>query len=123
VANKNGTAITYTLITGGGLGMTHYLPTSEASPETVGAPINAKEIYGMTVTTDSGVITVENEVRFLIAAPRDDLRMWTPLNALFLGGFTVNSDYYGGSFSDSLDLDTARNPRFKRGVSVVHFGE
>lgn len=126
VINKNGIPITHTLITGGDVGMTHYVDPMEASPENVeggGAPINANVKYGMSIDTDNATITLENYVRFLMAAPRDDLRMWMPINGLFLGGFMLNSDYYGGSFSDSMDLDTTQNPRYKRGVTVVHYGQ
>lgn len=122
VINKNGVQITYTLITGGGLGQTYYLDPQDSSPESVGVPIGGKVVYGMTVTTDSATIVLENNIRFLMATPRDDLRQWMPINGLFMGGFVVNSDYYGGSYSDSLDLQTDRNPRFKRAVTVVHYG-
>lgn len=122
VINKNGVPITHTLITGGGVGTTHYLDPADASPEREGVPIGAKVVNGMTITTDSASIVLDNNVRFLMATPRDDLRMWMPINGLFLGGFCMNSDYYGGSFSDSLDLQTADNPRFKRAVTVVHYG-
>lgn len=125
VVNKNGHPITYTLITGGGVGMTHYLDPRDVNPENLdggGPPIGANVIYGMDIQTETASIVLDSNVRFLMATPRDDLRMWVPINGLFLGGFMVNSDYYGGSFSDSIDLETAQNPRFKRGVTVVHYG-
>ena len=122
VINKNGTPITHTLITGGGIGTTYYLNPAETGPESEGVPINAKVVNGMTIETESATITLDTNVRFMMVAPRDDLRQWVPLNGLFLGGFVVNSDYYGGSFSDSMDLQVDRNPRFKRAVTVVHFG-
>jgi hypothetical protein len=122
VINKNGTAITHTLITGGGIGMTHYLNISDVSPESEGVPLGAKVVNGMTIETDNATITLDTNVRFMMVSPRDDLKMWLPINGLFLGGFMVNSDYYGGSFSDSMDLQVERNPRFKRAVTVVHYG-
>ena len=122
VINKNGIEITHTLITGGGLGMTYYVDPNRSSPEQFGVPIGAKVQNGMTITMDNVTIVVENQVRFLMAQPRDDLRQWMPINGLFMGGFVINSDYYGGSYSDSLDLQTANNPRFKRAVTVVHYG-
>lgn len=122
VINKNGTPITHTLITGGGIGMTHYLDAAATGAESEGVPIGAKVVHGMTIDTDSATITLDTNVRFMMVMPRDDLKMWLPINGLFLGGFMVNSDYYGGSFSDSMDLQVDRNPRFKRAVTVVHFG-
>lgn len=122
VINKNGLPITHTLITGGGIGMTHYLNPAETGPESEGVPLGAKVVNGMTVGTDNATIVVDSNVRFMMVSPRDDLKMWLPINGLFLGGFMVHSDYYGGSYSDSMDLQVERNPRFKRAVTVVHFG-
>lgn len=119
VVNASARPITYTLITGGGLGKTWYIdPRTIASP----AGLNGVETYGMTVTADNLSMTLENYVRFLMAAPRDDLRELVPANGLFMGDFMVYSDFFGGSYNPNMDLTVTQNPRFKRGVEVAHFG-
>lgn len=119
VVNASARPITYTLITGGGLGKTWYLdPRGMASP----AGINGVESYGMTVNADNMTMVLDNFVRMLIAAPRDDLREQVPANGLFMGDFMLYSDYFGGSYNPNMDLTQTQNPRFKRGATVVHFG-
>jgi hypothetical protein len=119
IINAAGRPITHTLITGGGLGKTWYLdPRNMASA----AGLNAVEYYGMQVSADNMTMVLDNYVRMLVAAPRDDLREQVPANGLFLGDFMLYSDFFGGSYSPNMNLNETQNPRFKRAATVVHFG-
>lgn len=119
IINATARPITYTIITGGGLGKTWYIdPLNMASA----AGLNAVEYYGMSVSADNMMMVLENYVRMLVAAPRDDLREQVPANGLFMGDFMLYSDFYGGSYSPNMDLATTQNPRFKRAATVVHYG-
>lgn len=119
IINAGGRPVTYTMITGGGLGKTWFIdPRGLASA----AGLNGVEYYGMQVSTDNMTMVLENYVRMLIAAPRDDLREQVPANGLFMGDFMLYSDFFGGSYSPNMDLATTQNPRFKRAATVVHYG-
>lgn len=119
IVNSAARPITYTLITGGGLGKTWYIdPRNLASA----AGLNGVEYYGMQVTADNMSMVLENYVRMLVAAPRDDLREQVPANGLFMGDFMLYSDFFGGSYSPNMNLAETQNPRFKRAATVVHYG-
>lgn len=117
VTNRNNQNIGYTLITGGGLGKTWYMPQGKLKSA---AGLNAQEFYGMTVSADNMQIVVENMIRFLVAAPRDDMRQMVPANWQFIGSFMLWNDLFGGKYSPNDDPAETRNPYYKRAGVVVH---
>ena len=117
IVNTNGVELAHTLVTGGGLGKTWYMPQKQLASA---AGLNASEFYGMTVTSDNMSMVVDAMVRFLIAAPTDDMRQQVPANWQFIGSFMLWNDQYGGSYSPSNDPLVTRNPYYKRAIPITH---
>lgn len=118
IVNRNGIELGHTIITGGGLGKTWWFDQQNIRSA---AGMNAVELYGMTVTADNMTIVAEELIRFLMAAPTDDMRQFMPMNWQFIGSFMLWNDAYGGTYSEINDKDTTRNPYYKRAVVITHY--
>lgn len=118
IVNRNNVELGHTLVTGGGLGKTWYMSQNQLASA---AGLNAKEFYGMQVSADNMRYVVEDMVRFLIAAPKDDNRQFVPATWQFIGEFMLWNDLYGGSYSANNDAETTRNPYYKRAVAISHY--
>lgn len=118
IVNRNSVELGHTLVTGGGLGKTWYMSQSQLASA---AGLMAQEFYGMQVSADNMRYVVEDMVRFLIAAPKDDNRQFVPATWQFIGEFMLWNDLFGGSYSANNDAETTRNPYYKRAVAITHY--
>lgn len=118
IVNRNGVELGHTIITGGGLGKTWYLPQKKLISA---AGLDAEEFYGMTVNADNMQMVVEDMVRFLMAAPTDDMRQFVVANWQFIGYFMPWNDLFGGTYSPNNDPTVTRNPYYKRAVPITHY--
>lgn len=118
VINRNGVELGHTVITGGGLGKTWWFDQHDIK---AAAGMNALEYYGMQVNADNMTMIAEDMIRFLLAAPSDDMRQHMPMNWQFIGSMMLWNDFYGGTYSEANPLAETRNPYYKRAVAITHF--
>jgi N4-gp56 family major capsid protein len=119
IVNRNGIELGHTLVTGGGLGKTWYMPQGQLA--SAAGNMNATEYYGMKVSADNMSMMVDEMVRFLILAPNDDNRQNVPANWQFIGSFMLWNDLFGGTYSPNADAEQTRNPYYKRAVPITHY--
>ncbi len=118
IVNRNGVELGHTLVTGGGLGKIWYMPQKQLISA---AGLDADEFYGMTVTADNMQMIVDDQFRFLMAAPTDDMRQFVVANWQWIGSAMCWNDYFGGTYSPTNDPLVTRNPYYKRAVAITHY--